>query len=69
LENVSRDTQLPGQQNGNGNGHRVLTPRERSILVDQIARARLEREGGFQKVERVERDLERARRRLRGAAA
>jgi hypothetical protein len=56
-------------QNGNGNGHRVLTSRERSILVDRIARARLEQDGGFQKVERQERDLERARQRLREAAA
>jgi len=56
---------LPAQQNGigngNGNGRRILTPRERSRLIDQIARARLEREGGYQRVERGERDLERAR--------
>ena len=41
---------------------------ERSRLIDQIARARLEREGGYQRVERGERDLERARQRLREVA-
>ena len=54
--------------NGDGNGHRPLTPRELAWLRDRVARARLELAGGYQVVERAERDLGRATRRLAAAA-
>jgi hypothetical protein len=62
----------PGRQpqpgNGNSNGNGPLTPRELARLRDLIARELLRRAGGFERVERLERDLERATRKLAAAA-